>query len=71
MPALRAWAESLGGELREKLSALLPLRNNEREFIVQIREKGQIQPELISSNLTLVEKIKSHPALLWVAQQDG
>ena len=68
LPHLKNWIEKLVDELKEALSTLLPLAKNEIEFIEQIRNTGEIKPELLTSDLQIVDKIKLHPALHWAAK---
>lgn len=69
LPLLKSWATTMIAELREGLSKILPLNDNEIEFLHKIRTEGIIQTELITTNTVLSDKIQSHPALLWVIQQ--
>ncbi len=66
---LKEWVEHLTQELKEKLNRLLPLEENEEEFIKVIRQEHLIKPELITSNSELSDKIKSLPALLWAVKK--
>lgn len=68
-PELKNWVENLTHELKQKLTILLPLAENEQSFIETIRLTGKINPDIITSDIILGEKIKSHPALLWKAKQ--
>lgn len=67
--ALVEWVEHLQNELQEKLTALLPLVENEIEFIQNIRDAGEIMPELITDDKKLIEIINTHPAIHWAVKQ--
>jgi hypothetical protein len=71
VPGLKAWAEKLTHELKESLSALLPLKKNEIEFIEVIRNHGEIKADLLTNDSELAQKIQGHPALLWAAKKIG
>jgi len=64
-PLIKEWANKLLKELRDALSVVLPLENQEIEFIQQIRMSGEIRPELITNDPLLADKICSHPAIRW------
>jgi predicted nucleotidyltransferase component of viral defense system len=65
---LKIWAKNMITGLKEELEKIIPLHKNEVEFINNIRNKGLIQPELITDDLELGLRIKTHPAILWVAR---
>lgn len=44
---------------------LLPFSENEFEFLNRFNEDGDIVPELIIDNNELIQKVKTHPNLLW------
>jgi len=46
---------------------LLPLKDNEREFLRILNEKGEIKPEIITNDKELVDRIKKQPMLKWKA----
>ncbi len=64
---LAAWTERLVAECRDLLSAVLPFTSNEVEFLDRLNDRGEIVPELITSNEGLQATIRSHPGLLWKA----
>lgn len=68
-PALQSWAKKLLDELRERLDIILPFKAHEIEFINQIRHANKIQPELLTDNVGLIEKIQVQPALLWAMKR--
>lgn len=55
-------------ELHESLKQILPLNDSEINFILQVRA-GKIQPELITNDKRLSSVIRTHPAILWMAQK--
>jgi predicted nucleotidyltransferase component of viral defense system len=62
---LSSWADQLLKECRERLAQVLPLDDNEREFLERILERGEIAPELVTQDTSLAERIATHPGLLW------
>ena len=65
---LQEWTEKLVYECRLALSALLPLNENEIEFLTKINEQGEIESDLLTPNIGLQKIITRHPALNWKAQ---
>lgn len=61
------WTKTLVGECRELMSKVLPLSGPEREFIGRLNTKGDIAPELLTSDSELQDKIRKHPQLKWKA----
>jgi hypothetical protein len=61
--------EKWGGELvkscKENIKKILPLEENEINFLTCINEKGEIKPELLTKDKALGDKIRRNPALLW------
>ena len=53
---------------REKLSPFFPLSKNEIAFYDHLK-KGEVKPELLSKDKDMIEKIKSHPAILFQAKK--
>ena len=64
---LKVWCERLVAECRERLAIVLPLQDHEREFIGLVNDRGEIEPELLTSEVRLLEVIRLHPALQWKA----
>lgn len=62
------WEECLVAEVREALSAVLPLRANELAFLDRLLDDGEIEAELLTGDAALTGIIRRHPALLWKAQ---
>ena len=65
---IAAWARKLVDECRERLAVVLPLADEEREFLTLLNDRGQIVPELLTRDETMKATIRKHPALLWKAQ---
>jgi len=65
--ATQLWLEELVKECRDRLSLVLPLTGEEREFITRLNDDGEIHPELLSVDGAMQELIRSHPALQWKA----
>jgi hypothetical protein len=64
---IKSWATTLITELHNGLNQVIPLKQEEIDFILQIRKDGKIIPELITDDEQLHDTIKSHPAILWAA----
>ena len=62
---LKQWAKKLLTSLHDSLTKILPLQENEVEFITQIRETYKIKPELLTDDSKLADIIHIHPAILW------
>lgn len=62
-----AWTTKLISECRDLMGALLPLEENEREFLDRLNDHGEIRPELLSDDDGLRQVIASHPQLEWKA----
>jgi hypothetical protein len=63
-----AWAEGLVTRTQERLAAVLPLREPERAFLDALLDDGELRPELLSDDRAMQERLRTHPALLWKAQ---
>ena len=50
---------------KDKLKKILPFTAEEKEFLNRVSTKGEIIPELITSNPDTQDRIKKHPMLLW------
>ncbi len=66
---LQKWAVKILNELHEALSMLIPLNEEEIEFISLIRESGEIKPQLLTSDESLIQAIQSHPAITWMTKK--
>lgn len=65
---ITAWTETLVRETRELMSAVLPFTDGEREFLDRVNGDGDIVPSLLTDEPQLQASIRSHPGLLWKAQ---
>ncbi|MBN2133599.1 MAG: nucleotidyl transferase AbiEii/AbiGii toxin family protein [Sedimentisphaerales bacterium] len=61
------WAERMIAECRQALDVVLPLNAEEKEFLDRILDHGQIEPQLLTSDAKMADKIRSHPLLQWKA----
>lgn len=66
-PNLNAWSERLTDECRDRLSQVLPLRASEVEFLDHLNVRGEIVPELLTSDRSMQQLLRSHPGLHWKA----
>jgi hypothetical protein len=64
-----AFLERMLAELREALSSLLPLTSNEREFLDALWGEGRIRLGLLDLGPEQADRLVSHHALEWRAQQ--
>lgn len=64
---VRAWTETLVRETRALMSVVLPLAEQEREFLERLNGAGEIVPELLTSEPAMQQAILVHPALAWKA----
>ena len=61
------WAQKMLFDVHDKLSNLLPLRENEINFLDALLEFGDIKPEFLTDNIDFQAKVKRHPAIQWTA----
>jgi hypothetical protein len=64
---LAGWSEQLVADCRDRLSLVLPLRTEEREFLDHLNERGEIVPELLTGDQEMQQLLRKHPGLLWKA----
>ena len=57
------WAENLVRECQQSFHHFLPLTDNENAFLRHLLDNGVIEPELITTDLCLIDNIKNHPAI--------
>lgn len=62
-----AWAEKLVAECRERLSLVLPLNETELEFLRRLNDRGEIAPELLTTDPAMQATVREHPGLKWKA----
>jgi hypothetical protein len=61
------WAQRMIAECRHGLGAILPMTADEMAFLDALLDHGRIQPELLTSDAEMADRIKFHPLLLWKA----
>ncbi len=61
------WTRDLVAETRDRLAAVLPLADHEREFIERLNSQGEIDPSLITTDAELRRRIAANPGLRWKA----
>lgn len=64
----KTWAAAMVREVRDRLSAVLPLVKAEREFLDLLLDDGRIEPGLLTNDVALADRIGRQPMLLWKAQ---
>lgn len=62
-----AWSDKLAAECRERLSLVLPLNDQELEFLRRLNDEGQIAPELLTADSAMQTIVREHPGLKWKA----
>jgi len=68
MPSVMLWSDNLLKNCQEAFHHLLPINNQEKEFLSALLDHGIIEPELISNDSALINNIKHHPAIQWRVQ---
>jgi predicted nucleotidyltransferase component of viral defense system len=66
-PRPQEWARRLQEECRRHLGVVLPLSDQEREFLDRLLDHGEIEPSLLTSDGEMVQRIRNHPLLQWKA----
>ena len=61
------FGKGLVEDCRDLLAGLLPFTAPEQEFLDRILDRGEIAPELLTSDETLQDRIRLHPLLEWKA----
>ncbi len=62
-----SWAKTMLAHCKQALPILLPFQENEKAFLRSVSEEGEIDPSLLTNDLTMQTKIKNHPLLNWKA----
>ncbi len=62
-----AWVSKLVAECRERLSLVLPLNDQELEFLRRLNEEGEIAAELLTTDPAMQATVREHPAVKWKA----
>ncbi len=65
---LAQWTKTLATDCHDLLSMVLPLADNELEFLERLNGKGEVAPDLITDDHRIRDIIRVHPGLLWKAQ---
>ncbi len=65
---LAHWTKALATDCHDLLSMVLPLADNELEFLERLNGKGEVVPDLITDDQRIRDIIRVHPGLLWKAQ---
>ena len=63
----KAKVRALVSDCRDLLSAVLPLKRDEHEFIERLNERGEIASKLLTDDGAMGKAIQQHPALRWKA----
>jgi len=61
------FGKKLLNNCKKALSAVLPLKDTEMEFLDRLLDKGEIIPSILTSDKTLIRNIKKQPLLEWKA----
>ena len=64
---ITGWAEQLVTDCKDLLSIVLPLEANERAFLDDLNDRGEITPELLTEDVRLQDLVREHPGLRWKA----
>jgi len=62
-----AWATTLLAECKAALGLVLPLTANELTFLNRLLDEGEIEPEHITQDTALADRLRTHPDLAWKA----
>lgn len=66
-PSVFGTCDDMVQRARAGLDRVLPLRAHEIQFLDAILDRGTIEPELLTTDADLQQRIASHPALRWKA----
>lgn len=61
------YGQRLADEYRQLLSAVLPFTEYEQDFLDLLLDKGEINPNLLTTDAALIDCIRRHPLLEWKA----
>jgi predicted nucleotidyltransferase component of viral defense system len=61
------WAGRLIGECKDALGVVLPFTKEEREFLDLVLDQGEVRPELLTTDLAMADRVKTHPQIQWKA----
>ena len=65
--AVAEYGRALVEKSTQLLSGLLPFTDQEREFLDLLLDKGEIAPQLLTSDAALQDRLQRHPLLKWKA----
>ena len=65
---LPGWCDSLVAKSRELLDAVLPLVQDEVEFLTRLNDHGEVVPDLLTDEAAMQQIVAEHPMLAWKAQ---
>lgn len=71
MSSPQAYADELLATCRKFVEPLFPLSDREAEFIQRLRHEGKIEPDLLTDDPFMAERISQDPPLLWRASKAG
>ncbi len=63
----REFGTRLVAQCKKSLSAVLPLRDDEREFLDLLLDRGEIEPTILTDDASLQNRIREQPLLKWKA----
>ncbi len=64
---IQVWLQGLVDECRERMTQLLPLPGEHMEFLTRLNERGEIAPELVTSDARMLALLVDHPMMKWKA----
>jgi predicted nucleotidyltransferase component of viral defense system len=62
------WGRRLMGECKRAMGIVLPFNDGEREFLDRLLDRGEIVPDLLTSDQAMAQRIANHPMLGWKAE---
>jgi predicted nucleotidyltransferase component of viral defense system len=65
---LRRWCDAMVSTCRDVLDLVLPLTEDELEFLTRLNDHGEIVPDLLTGDGGIQRIITEHPMLGWKAQ---
>lgn len=65
--ARQEWTIQLLEECRNALATVLPLTEKELHFLNRLNDEGEIEPEHITQDTDLADRLRLHPGLVWKA----
>lgn len=65
--SLHAWSTALVAECRQRMACLLPLPREHQEFLTRLNDRGEILPELVTTDPAMCALLRAHPMMNWKA----